>query len=129
MCPLKILSQSSLVLPTNIGFVKRFSNSKLQIFLFLYTDFSLSYISRALYSDKHPEYVYAVETISCDEYDSRTLTGKQASSMANTIAINSNQGRQAKPEGSPSLVCSLHPRSGEDSRMRKLMHCGIECAT
>ena len=41
ICSLKILSQPTLVLPANIGFVKRFSNSELQIFLFLYADFSL----------------------------------------------------------------------------------------
>ena len=32
------------LLPANIGFVKRFSNSELHIFLFLYADFSLFYI-------------------------------------------------------------------------------------
>ena len=32
------------LLPANIGFVKRFSNSELHIFLFLYAYFSLFYI-------------------------------------------------------------------------------------
>ena len=31
------------LLPANIGFVKRFSNSEMQIFLFLYADFSVFY--------------------------------------------------------------------------------------
>ena len=48
--------------------------------------------------------------IACGEYASRTLSSKQAPSMANTIAIDSKQGRRAKPEGSPSLLCAFHPR-------------------
>ena len=45
----------------------------------------------------------------CGEYASRTLSSKQAPSMANTIAIDSKQGRRAKPEGSPPLLCAFHP--------------------
>ena len=46
----------------------------------------------------------------CGEYAIRTLTGRQASSMAKTTAIDSKQCRRAKPEGSPTLLCALGSR-------------------
>ena len=48
--------------------------------------------------------------IACVEYASRTLTGKQAPSMAKTTAIDSKQCRRAKPEGSPTLLCAIGSR-------------------
>ena len=48
--------------------------------------------------------------IACGEYASRTLTGKQATSMANTIAIDSKEGPRTKPKGSRTFLCAFHPR-------------------
>ena len=49
----------------------------------------------------------------CGEYASRTITGRQTSSMAKTTAIDSKQCRRAKPEGSPALLCAFGLHLGE----------------
>ena len=71
-------------------------------------------VQKSKYPKKHIVLIYrdltSTNKTACGEYASRTLSSKQAPSMANTIAIDSKQGRRAKPEGSPSLLCAFHPR-------------------
>ena len=76
-------------------------------------------VQKSKYPKRHIALIYrdltSTNKTACGEYASRMLVGKQAPSMANTIAIDSKQGRRAKPEGSPSLLCAFHPRFwGED---------------
>ena len=87
-------------------------------------------VQKSKYPKKHIVLIYrdltSTNKTACGEYASRTLSSKQAPSMANTIAIDSKQGRRAKPEGSPSLLCAFHPRFwGEDpDECRSSIHLG-----
>ena len=74
-------------------------------------------ISRTTYTIKHHvrqirpphahQYAGTIDGINV----SHRFDSMQAPSMANTIAIDSKQGRRAKPEGSPPLLWAFHPRS------------------
>ena len=70
-------------------------------------------VQKPKYPKRHIALTYrdltSTNKTACGEYASRTLSSKQAPSMANTIAIDSKQGRRAKPEGSPPLLCAFHP--------------------
>ena len=59
-----------------------------------------------------------------DECARHVLSSKQATSMANTIAIDSKQSRWAKPEGSPALLCAfgLHFWGAKDALFWPSVH-------